>query len=129
MNTQTVPEPSENRPQPHRDTLGTVRGHFADTTENTSKPQVDVPPGTVGTLRTLTPPETDHRRGRCGHCGAELNPHNITGACAECKLIARNARMAGTPVDYTRYVTPEQAKANILAVFPNARALHKGPAL
>ena len=28
-------------------------------------------------------------------CGAELNPHNVTGVCAECKLDARNARMAG----------------------------------
>jgi hypothetical protein len=34
--------------------------------------------------------------GCCGICEAILNPHNVTGLCAECKLIARNARLTGT---------------------------------
>jgi hypothetical protein len=33
--------------------------------------------------------------GRCELCDAILNPHNITGLCSECKLIARNAKQSG----------------------------------
>jgi hypothetical protein len=31
----------------------------------------------------------------CEVCSAVLNPHNITGLCAECKLVARNERLSG----------------------------------
>jgi hypothetical protein len=34
--------------------------------------------------------------GRCGICEAILNAHNVTGLCAECKLVARNARLNRT---------------------------------
>jgi hypothetical protein len=51
----------------------------------------------------------------CAGCGAELQPHNITALCAECKLIARNARMSGkTPPADT--VTPAEALTNAAAV-------------
>ena len=43
-------------------------------------------------MRTGTPGISDH----CGICDAILNPHNVTGLCAECKLDARNARLDGT---------------------------------
>jgi hypothetical protein len=38
----------------------------------------------------------------CESCGADLNRHNITGVCAECKLTTRTARQSGTePAPHT----------------------------
>lgn len=35
----------------------------------------------------------------CQVCDAPLAPRNITGLCAECKLVARNERLSGQPAD------------------------------
>jgi hypothetical protein len=53
---------------------------------------------------------------RCKQCGAELDPHNITGLCHECKLIARNARLSGRPADYGEPVTKHEAIDNIFDI-------------
>lgn len=52
---------------------------------------------------------------QCTLCDAPLGAHNITGLCAECKLIARNRRMSATHDD-TEQVTLEEAVANIIAI-------------
>lgn len=40
-------------------------------------------------------------RTECAGCGARLHANNLTGLCAECKLIARNRRLIGQPTDTT----------------------------
>ena len=113
---------------------GTVNRHFDDTSrhfanpsENTPNPQVKSGLQTVLTVLTLTPPEGGRLRGVCAGrwpgwtCTAGLHPHNVTGLCAECKLILRNERLSGVPADPTAFVTPEQAAANIAAVFGRIR--------
>ncbi len=52
----------------------------------------------------------------CRECDAPLSLHNITGRCAECKLIARNARLSGQPADFTAAVTPDEAIRNVTAI-------------
>jgi hypothetical protein len=52
----------------------------------------------------------------CTQCGAPLQPHNLTGLCAECKLIARNRRLSGRPADVSDPVTKADAIANATAV-------------
>lgn len=115
-------KPSPNCPR-------TVPGHSGDTSgtvhespENTPNLQAGTVPGTVGTLWTLTPTATAPPgqcgiRDRCRDCSAALNRTNITGLCAECKLIARNERATGIADDPTLWVTPEDAFANIARVF------------
>lgn len=53
----------------------------------------------------------------CEICNAILNPHNITGLCAECKWIARQARAGFICTDN---VTSTEAAANVRAVFGGA---------
>jgi hypothetical protein len=48
----------------------------------------------------------------CTECAAPLHAHNLTGLCAECKLIARNERLSGKAAN-TDQVTEAQAIANI----------------
>lgn len=54
-------------------------------------------------------------------CTHILNRHNVTGLCAECKLILRNERTSGAPADQTGFVTPIQAATVIAAVFGRIR--------
>ncbi|WP_375489678.1 hypothetical protein [uncultured Mycobacterium sp.] len=51
---------------------------------------------------------------RCTQCAATLGAHNLTGLCAECKLIARNTR-AGHPSQHET-VTKTRALANLAAI-------------
>ena len=53
--------------------------------------------------------------GRCGLCDAILNPHNITGLCAECKLVARNDRLSGRPEKSREPVVLADAIAIVMA--------------
>ena len=52
----------------------------------------------------------------CAGCNAALNPHNITRLCAECKLVARNRRLTGQPVDTTEPVSHREAIAAVTAI-------------
>jgi hypothetical protein len=52
----------------------------------------------------------------CTECAAPLHAHNLTGSCAECKLIARNQHPSGEPADTGDPVTHAEAIANIEAV-------------
>lgn len=59
----------------------------------------------------------------CDQCGATLNRHNVTGLCAECKLIARNARLSGQPAEPAEPITLADAIANFAAVFADAKVI------
>ena len=61
--------------------------------------------------------------GRCGLCDAILNPHNITGLCAECKLVARNERLSGRPEQSREPVVLADAIAIVMAEL-NATVIH-----
>jgi hypothetical protein len=52
---------------------------------------------------------------RCTTCGAPLHAYNLTGVCAECKLIARNERPSGNRTAGAP-VSRADAIANIQAV-------------
>lgn len=52
----------------------------------------------------------------CVGCGAPLHRHNLTQLCSECKLCARNRRLAGQPACITDPVTYDQAISNIATV-------------
>jgi hypothetical protein len=52
----------------------------------------------------------------CVGCSAPLRAHNITRLCAECKLVARNRRLAGQPADTANPVTYDDAIANITRI-------------
>jgi hypothetical protein len=122
MENRTVPEVSGNRTQPQPasgDSPQTLAGQSPKTVENSQNPQVEALPGTVGHFKTVTPPE----RAQCGECGEPLNRHNITGLCAECKLVARNARMSRTPVKSREPVVLADAIAAVMACFPNAKEI------
>jgi hypothetical protein len=118
VKTANVPDPSETRP-PQGDTPRTTPGQSSKTVENTANPQLEAPTGTHGHFDTDTPGTTGH----CELCGALLHCHNITSRCAECKLIARNARMSGQPADFTVHVTASEAVDNVLAALPRARVV------
>jgi hypothetical protein len=64
----------------------------------------------------------------CVGCGASLQPHNLTRVCAECKLIARNCRLAGQHPDSTDPVTYDQAITNITTIL-SAHIISKGTAI
>ena len=52
----------------------------------------------------------------CKNCAAPLGPHNITGWCAECKLIARNERLSGQPADTVEPVILADAIQHVVAI-------------
>ncbi|MCB9408089.1 hypothetical protein [Mycolicibacterium sp.] len=52
---------------------------------------------------------------RCEVCAAVLNRHNVTGLCAECKLVARNARLSGKPADSQEPMILADAIALVMA--------------
>jgi hypothetical protein len=56
----------------------------------------------------------------CEVCAAPLQPHNITGLCAECQLIARNKRISPS-YDDTGNVTRDEAITNITRIFGGRR--------
>jgi len=122
MSIPAVPTMSRGCPTPYRDNLGTPTGHPDTSAKIGSNPQADSESWTRGTPGTPTPTGRDHQRRICTGrwpdwaCTATLNPHNVTGLCAECKLILRNARMSGVPVDPASFVAPTEAAANIAAV-------------
>ncbi len=119
MNRQAVPDMSSTCPDTGGDTFRTPEGHLDRTPVNTRNAQVEALRGTAGHPGTPTTPVT----GQCGQCGAILHAHNVTRRCAECKLIERNARMSGEPVDFTAYVPLAEAAANIRAAFPGVRVV------
>jgi hypothetical protein len=49
----------------------------------------------------------------CTECPAPLHAHNLTGLCAECKLVARNRRMSGQPADGCDPVTEAEALSTL----------------
>jgi hypothetical protein len=63
----------------------------------------------------------------CAGCAAPLGPHNITGLCAECKLIARNDRLSGQPADTAAPVTYDQARTNLAAILGARFLSHTDP--
>jgi hypothetical protein len=64
---------------------------------------------------------SNHIPTNCTQCSAPLHAHNLTGLCAECKLIARNARLGGPRQDDAEAVTLDQALANLAAIFEGSR--------
>jgi hypothetical protein len=63
----------------------------------------------------------------CADCGAKLKAHNVTGLCAECKLIARNRRLTGQPADISDPVSYDDAILN-LATILGVRTIWTGAA-
>ena len=49
----------------------------------------------------------------CRDCATPLDLHNITGLCAECKLVARNKRLG---FDDTGQVSRAEAITNVTAI-------------
>jgi hypothetical protein len=45
------------------------------------------------------------------------------GLCAECKLIARNRRLSGQPVEVAEPITQADALANLAAKWPERRTV------
>jgi hypothetical protein len=64
----------------------------------------------------------------CAGCGAQLQPHNLTRLCAECKLTARNRRLSGQPPDTTDPVSYKQALTTLTTLL-GARIITTGTAL
>lgn len=62
------------------------------------------------------PPRPDGIPTECKNCAAPLRPHNITGLCMACKLIARNERLSGQPADTAEPVSHTDAIGNVTAV-------------
>jgi hypothetical protein len=54
-------------------------------------------------------------RTECASCGTRLHAHNVTGLCAECKLIARRRRL-GQPTDTSDPVSHEDALTNLTTI-------------
>jgi hypothetical protein len=63
----------------------------------------------------------------CESCGAPLHAHNLTGLCAECKLIARSKRMSPS-YDDTGQVSCDEAIANV-TTFLGGRIIFEGEQL
>jgi hypothetical protein len=64
----------------------------------------------------------------CTQCGASLEPHNLTGLCAQCKLIARNRRLSDRPADVSDPVTKADAIADVTVVL-GGRIIWEGQAI
>jgi hypothetical protein len=64
----------------------------------------------------------------CAGCTAQLRAHNLTRLCAECKLIARNRRLAVQPADTTDPVSYQEAINTITTVL-GARFVSTGEQL
>ena len=65
----------------------------------------------------------------CAGCAAPLHRHNLTGLCAECKLVARNRRLTGQPADTAAEpVTYDEAITNITRIL-GGRIISEGEQL
>ena len=63
---------------------------------------------------------------QCDICSAKLGPHNLTGLCAECKLITRNKRMSPT-YDDSGQITYAEAIQNITTILGGRIITEVGP--
>jgi hypothetical protein len=57
----------------------------------------------------------------CTICDAELRPDNRTGVCAECRLVARNRRLAAVEAERQRRQRRKRIVAQRLAELDGSR--------